>query len=257
MAANPLSTYRAAIAKEIGTDATEHTYRPALKALIDSLESDIVATNEPKRRVDCGAPDYVVSKETNHGRLTIGHIEAKDIGTPLDTIPDTDQGKRYLRSLSNLIFTDYLDFRWHVDGVFRKSARLGTRDSSGKLVVQPGGPEDVEALLRDFISHKVELISDPKALAVRLARLTHIIRDIIIQAFEVGEATQELCNLRKAFAEVLIPDIGVTQFADMFAQTIAYGLFAARVNHPDSKGRFQRLTAAASRQTKWPSASRR
>lgn len=245
MAAQPLPTYRAAIAKEINAGiATEHTYRPYLKTLIESLATDVTATNEPKR-VKCGAPDYVVSRETNHGRMTIGHIEAKDVGTPLDTIPEIDQGQRYLRSLSNLIFTDYLDFRWYVDGVFRRSARLGSKDSSGKLVVQDGGPEAVAALLRDFISHKIEPISNPKVLAVRLARLTHIMRDIIVQAFEVGEANQEICNLRRAFSEVLIPDIGVTQFADMFAQTLAYGLFAARVNHPDSKGRFQRHTAAA------------
>jgi len=204
MAANPLSAYRAAIAKEISPDATEHTFRPALKSLIDSLKSDVVATNEPKRRVDCGGPDYVVSRETNHGRMTIGHIEAKDIGTPLDTIPGTDQGQRYLRSLSNLIFTDYLDFRWYVDGVFRGSARLGTIDSSGKLVVQSGGPKYVEALLRDFVSHKTEPISDPKVLAVRLARLTHIIRDIIVQAFEVGEATQELSTPLRKFEHVFV-----------------------------------------------------
>ena len=30
-------------------DATEHTHRPALKALLEAIGTDIVATNEPTR----------------------------------------------------------------------------------------------------------------------------------------------------------------------------------------------------------------
>lgn len=40
-------------------NATEHTYRAALGALVEGLEKGIVATNEPKR-VKCGAPDFVI-----------------------------------------------------------------------------------------------------------------------------------------------------------------------------------------------------
>jgi len=44
--------------------------------------------------------------------------------------------------------------------------------------------------------------------------------------------------------EVLLPDLSVPEFADMFAQTLAYGLFAARYNHHGSAP-FQRLGAAS------------
>ena len=36
-----------------------------------------------------------------------------------------------------------------------------------------------------------------------------------------------------AFRETLIHDLTADQFADMYAQTVAYGLFAARAQNPD------------------------
>jgi hypothetical protein len=50
-------------------DATEHTHRPALKELLETLNDKIIATNEPKRS-DCGAPDYVISRQRD--QLSIG-----------------------------------------------------------------------------------------------------------------------------------------------------------------------------------------
>ncbi len=65
-------------------------------------------------------------------------------------------------------------------------------------------------------------------LATRMARLTHMIRDIVIDAFEQGEASGNLWDLHQAFQDLLLPELKVSEFADMFAQTMAYGLFAAQ-----------------------------
>jgi hypothetical protein len=94
-------------------DATEHTYRHALISLIESFGKDISAINEPKRRT-FGAPDYVIRKR----QIPLGYIEAKDVGKDLDKLDkrEKDQLKRYLDSLNNLIYTNYLDFRWYVRG---------------------------------------------------------------------------------------------------------------------------------------------
>jgi hypothetical protein len=241
---SPLSTYRAAIAQALARgDDTEHTHRPALKTLIEALATGVTATNEPKH-VECGAPDYVVSRNTPHGPLTIGHIEAKDIGAPLALIEKSDQLKRYRKGLPNLILTDYLEFRWYVDDQRRAVARLGSVDSKRNVVLEKGGLEAVEGLLRAFLDHKPQPISKPKELAERLARLTHLIRDVIVQAFQNKTASPTLRGLHEAFAEVLIPDLSAEAFADMFSQTIAYGLFAARVNH-NGPARFRRQDAAA------------
>ena len=95
-------------------NATEHTHRPALKELMETLTAGITATNEP-RRVKCGAPDFIITKK----QTPLGYIECKDIGKSLSEMERTDQIKRYRESLSNLILTDYLEFRWYVGGQYR------------------------------------------------------------------------------------------------------------------------------------------
>jgi Type ISP C-terminal specificity domain len=237
-----LSDYRDSVEQEMATgQATEHTYRPALKALIEALEPKLHAINEPTR-VECGAPDYVVARTTGHGPVTLGYVEAKDIGVPLDAVEKTDQLGRYFGSLTNLVLTDYLEFRWYVDGEPRTSARLAHR-SDDRLAAVGGGDDEVESLLRDFIAHSPGAITRPEQLARRLARLTHMVRDIIVAAFKLDAASDTLRDLQKVFTDVLIPNLTVEQYADMFAQTLAYGLFAARINH-DQTVPFTRELAA-------------
>jgi hypothetical protein len=60
-------------------NATEHTYRPALKALLEACQPGVTATNEPKR-IKCGAPDYIITRKD----IPLGFAEAKDIGVSLD-----------------------------------------------------------------------------------------------------------------------------------------------------------------------------
>src|SRR5712692_8928580 len=64
-----------------------------------------------------------------------------------------------------------------------------------------------------------------------MAQLTHMIRDITIEAFEKREASNTMNGLYEAFKTELLPDLRETEFADMFAQTLAFGLFAARYYH--------------------------
>ena len=93
-------------------NATEHSYRPALKLLLEGLRGGVVATNEPTHRTDCGAPDMVVSRGGGSVGLNIGYVECKDIGVSLDAVAKSEQLKRYRAHLGNLILTDYLEFRW-------------------------------------------------------------------------------------------------------------------------------------------------
>ena len=232
-------------------NATEHTHRPALKTLIESVRDGVTATNEPKR-IECGAPDFVVTK-TQQNPLTLGYIEAKDIGTSLDQIecdssraaPSTDNGrqiKRYRSSLSNLVLTDYTEFRWYVDGERRSIARLAKFDGSGKLPANKASIEETASLLSDFLQRSPDPVSSPQELAVRMARPTHMIRDIVTQGFSKSGVSDSLRDFYTATRNVLVPDLTTETFADMFAQTLAYGLFAARVNH--ETGAFGRLNAA-------------
>lgn len=126
-------------------DATEHSYRPALKALLEGLRAGLTATNEPTHRTDCGAPDMVVTRGRGADRLSIGYVECKDIGVSLDEVAKSEQLKRYRAHLPNLILTDYLEFRWFVDGQERTRARLaanlaGFRWLTAKLIARPRTP---------------------------------------------------------------------------------------------------------------------
>jgi hypothetical protein len=229
MPSTPIDIYRRQIQRELQAgNATEHTHRPALKSLIETLVPGVTATNEP-RRGECGAPDYVISKKSPHGPVTLGYIEAKDVGKPLDEIERSDQMKRYLPALPNLILTDYLEFRWYVGGEYRQTARLARVSKGGKLPPEKDGAEAVTDLLAEFLSREAEPINDPKTLALRMARLTHFIRDLIVTAFESKSASATLRDLHGAFEKALIPDLPIPQFADMFAQTLAYGMLAARL----------------------------
>ena len=168
--------YLAAIRNNLAQgDATEHTHRPALKAFLEAVGQGITATNEPKR-VQCGAPDYIVSRKSQHGPVTLGYIEAKDVGKPLDEIERSEQMKRYRSALPNLILTDYLEFRWYVGGDHRQSARLARVSKDSKIKPDQDGAKAVSDLLAAFLSQQAEPIHDPKALALRMARLTHVIR---------------------------------------------------------------------------------
>lgn len=235
-----LSAITAALEKG---DATEHTHRPALKNLLEALSRNVVATNEPKR-ILCGAPDFNISRD----KIPLGHIETKDIGTSIDEIerskgPHAEQFRRYCQGLRNWILTDYLDFHWFVGGEKRLTARIGQLDARGKVRVLPGGEENLAELLDAFLNEAALTVGTAKDLAQRMAGMTRIIRDLIINTFEHETEKGWLHNWLSAFREVLIPDLEEKQFADMFAQTLGYGLFAARVHTLDYKG-FSREMAA-------------
>ncbi|MBI2854131.1 MAG: N-6 DNA methylase [Chloroflexi bacterium] len=215
--------YVHAIEKElIAGNATEHTHRPALKTLVETLASGTTATNEPSR-IACGAPDFVITK----GALTVGYIEAKDVGKSLDEAEKSEQLERYLGSLSNLILTDYLEFRWYVDGSRRLSASLGYATKDGKIKRDVAGTEAVTELLDSFLAHKAEAVGTPKDLAIRMARLAHMMKDLIVNTFNSEPGAGSLHGQLAAFRNSLVPELSIEQFGDMYAQTIAYGLFAA------------------------------
>ncbi len=204
--------------------ATEHTHRTALETLIESLADRITATNEPKR-IECGAPDFIVTR----AQTPVGYIEAKDIGKSLDVEERSEQMHRYY-GLGNVVLTDYLEFRWYLFGEKRLTARCARVRNDGKLTPDKKGEVEVRALLIRFLNQPVETIASAKDLAKRMAHIAQLIRDITGRALAAEHKTGSLHDQMKAFRDVLLHDLGEDQFADMYAQTICYGLFAARCN---------------------------
>ena len=225
-------TYLARLGSDLKAgNATEHTHRPALQALIESAAADIRATNEP-RRIACGAPDYIVSHLTASGNIPLGYIEAKDVGKDLDTVEADEQLGRYRGSLRNLILTDYLEFRLYRNGELVQTSRIGKWQKNGVLKTDADGIEQTKRLLTWFIESDIPTIASPRELAQRMAQMARMTRDLISQAFLQEADKGELHAQYEGFRRVLLgDDLTPVQFADMYAQTICYGLFAARCNH--------------------------
>ncbi len=216
-------------------DATEHTHRPFLKTLVESLQSGITATNEPKR-IACGAPDYIITKGTiAQGEIPLGYIEAKDVGKDLDRLDkrEKEQFERYREALPNLIYTNYLEFRWFVRGESRPPIILAEIGKDKKITPTANGNELIE-LFQNFLTIQAETISTPKELAKRMASIARLIRVTIERALETENTDDSdldpLHDQMQSFRKVLLPDLTEEQFADLYAQTIAYGLFSARCN---------------------------
>lgn len=238
---HPITTYLQQLTNRLSTGAaTEQTHRPALAALIEAIGENVRAINEPAR-IACGAPDLAILE----GEYIVGHVEAKDVDVSLDSTEQSEQFIRYRQALDNLILTNHLEFRWYVNGNHRQSVRLARLDENKQPQLEYNSRHTLKTMLLDFLGHQPQPISTPHELAERMARLTHLIRDIIVKAFTEELASEMLNGWRRAFARVLIPDLdqagNLSQFADMFAQTLSYGLFSARIMH--ETGPFNRYSA--------------
>ncbi|TAG57668.1 MAG: DNA methyltransferase [Cytophagales bacterium] len=222
-------------------NATEHTFRGDLQQLLESLVPEIRATNEPKRQ-SCGAPDYILTKK----EIPVGFIEAKDIGDKdLEGAKKTgnkEQFDRYKASLNNLIFTDYLDFHLYIDGVFITKIAIAEispsplgRAGEGVIVPLPNNFATFTNLIKDFCTHVGQTIKSSKKLAEIMAGKARLLSDVIEKSLTSDETHNEDSTLKDqmiAFRQILIHDITPKGFADVYAQTIAYGMFAARLHDP-------------------------
>jgi hypothetical protein len=77
-----------------------------------------------------------------------------------------------------------------------------------------------------------EVINTSRELSVRLAKLAGDIRDRMKTALAIETDQGPLSKLMSAFKQTLVHDLDVDGFADMYAQTIAYGLLSARITDP-------------------------
>jgi len=214
-------------------NATEHTFRGDLQTLIESIVPTVRATNEPKRQT-CGAPDYILTKK----EIPVGFIEAKDIGDKdllgAKKTGNKEQFDRYKASLDNLIFTDYLDFHLYINGIFVTKIAIA-EIQNGTIVPLPNNFATFTNLIKDFSTHVGQTIKNSKKLAEMMAGKARLLSDVIEKALTSDEIKNENSTLKdqmNAIKEILIHDITAKGFADVYAQTIAYGMFAARLHDP-------------------------
>ena len=231
-------------------NATEHTYRGALEQLMQSLLPKLCIVNEPKRE-KCGAPDYIASRKDG---MPVFYIEAKDIGdNDLDgrnPHGHKEQFTRYKQALDHIIFTDYLDFHLYEYGEFIDSVRIA-EVKGDKIVPIKENEERFLNLIEHVGNNAIQSITSASRLAKLMAGKARLLANIIEttiafdkekdnssnhdvdELFKIPQEEVFQTGLREqmeTFQRVLLHDITPRSFADVYAQTIVYGLFTARLN---------------------------
>ncbi len=223
-------------------NAREHAYRADLEALLRHLTPGVEVTNEPANVTDCGNPDFVLTQ----GPIPVGYIEAKDIGKDLDAKQYREQFDRYRKALDNLVITDYLRFQFFQNGQLTADLRLATLEN-GKILPDPAAFQRFQDQIHDFATYVGQTIKSPQKLAELMAGKARLLQSTLEAAVQHDEDNHLETSLRSQFAgfrDVLLHDITPREFADLYAQTLAYGLFAARLHDP-SLDSFSRQEAAA------------
>ncbi|MFP5080494.1 type ISP restriction/modification enzyme [Pedobacter sp. JCM 36344] len=194
-----------------------------------TLLPEILVTNEPAR-VNCGAPDYVLTKKD----IPVGYIEAKDIGVDLNSKTLKEQFDRYRSGLSNLIFTDYLDFHFYKDGIFITSVAIA-KIEHGNVIPLISNFTTFQGLIKNFALTVSQTIKSPTKLAEMMAGKAKLMADVIEKSLNYDDEAEKKSALKSqmlSFKQMLIHDITNSAFADIYSQTIAYGMFAARYHDP-------------------------
>lgn len=218
-------------------DAAEHSYREVLERFLQSFG---VQTINDGRRQECGAPDIRVYRSNN----VIGYIETKDIG--IGDLEGKKQNKeqfsRYKKALGNLIFTDYLNFYFYNGEEYIDDFCIGKlRD--GKIIYVAENEEKFQYFFNKYTNAKPQKITSYKKLATIMAQKAKLIKLSILKTLEQdSEESQKFHNQIEIFKRILIHDLDEKKFADIYAQTITYGLFVARM-HDQTPETFSRYEA--------------
>ncbi len=223
-------------------DAREESFYPTLADMLGEMaraagKTHIHVTTLPKP-TEGGNPDF---RLWNGRDRIVGYIEAKQPKEErLDSIEDSEQLKRYRSTFPNLILTNFLEFRLYRNGDLVETVRAGRPFILNAAHTTPPleNQDELYGLLDRFLDFALPQTFTAESLAVELAKRTRFLRDVIGEQFDQEQdAPGALTGFFEAFQTYLIGSLTREAFADLFAQTITYGLFAARTRAGDDFNR--------------------
>lgn len=209
-------------------ETTEMGYRTDFEILLKYIFKTIKVTRlDHDARAEHGnKPDFVV---LNYD-IPILYIETKDIGISLNKVEKSEQMRRYY-GYTNLVLTDYLEFRFYRNGLYYvEPIKIAEYDlKTRKITPIPDNYEYLVRTLTDFTQSQKEPIKSGEHLAKIMGGKAQRIRDNIKQFLaEESNKNEELLKIYETIKKLLVHDLTINAFADMYAQTLVYGLFAAR-----------------------------
>lgn len=213
-------------------DITEHSHRPALKELMESLAgAKVKILHEPKREGKFGSPDFKIT----HTESIIGYVENKKIEENLDKTIKSDQIKKYQSLSDNILLTNYIDWIWMKEGKIQQRETLCflTDIENKRAKLDKSKADAVEKLIKSFLSQAPKAIGDAKKLAEALAVRAKLLKDFLLDELkrqEVEHTEGRLYQLYETFKTFVFHELTVDEFSDAFAQNLVYGLFLAKLN---------------------------
>ena len=233
-----IDIYLAKVSSGLATGhAREHAHRPAFQEFVQSFEKDLSIVNDPKRS-EHGAPDFIFLRK----ELTIGYAETKDVGVSLDKTEKSEQMTRYF-GYSNLILTDYLEFRFFRNGERYAEPIVIAEYKDGHFTAKPENFSILTDTIADFLKASPEKIKSGVRLAKIMGGKARRIRENVGRFVEdESERGSELRAIYAIIKKLLVHDLTAEAFADMYAQTLVYGLFVARY-HDETPETFTRQEA--------------
>ncbi len=211
-------------------ETSEMGYRTDFENLLETIfpKEQKYHIHHDAKSVAGNKPDFVVLKNG----VPVLYIENKDIGIDLNKIEKGSQIERYF-GYDNLILTDQVEFRFYRNGQsYGEPIQIATYDKTNRIIYPiPENFSVLEKTILDFsLSHK-EPIKRGKHLAQIMGGKAQRIRDNVRGMLTSdSEKYGELLNIKKVVTENLVSSLSDEDFADMYAQTLVYGLFAARYN---------------------------
>src|SRR3989344_4929562 len=210
-------------------EAGERTYYSTLEEFLEKFHEGSQTIVEPRNSA-VGIPDFKV--QTGKG-LLVGYVEAKDLGRDLDRLSkgEHEQIDKYKKEYPKLIVTNFIEFRLYENGEQVDSVvvtqpitiKIGTPvlDNEGRA----------RGLFERFFSTTIQQVHTAKRLSELLAHKTRVLRGLIREEIDLTDVEEtDTEKLLETFKKTLKPDMTPAMFSDMYAQTITFGLFVARIN---------------------------
>lgn len=228
-------------------DASEYSYRSALENLLNSLlQTEYQVINEP-RNMTCGKPDISIIRKRD--AVTVASIETKDINKPdlEGKGRNQEQFDRYKKAMNHVVFTDYLRFLFYESGNDAPilDIRIGTCQND-EIIPDSEKGKQLCMFLRKYIGKKIQPIRSATTLADLMAKKSQLMCAILTDLLKENAEDNASGLLKKTYVDLkdsLIQNLDEGGFAKIYSQTVAYGLFAARLNDSTPE-EFSRAEAA-------------
>jgi hypothetical protein len=179
---------------------------------------------------EIGAPDFCIKPAGK----SLAFSEAKEPDKHLDNLRgrDREQLEKY-RELPNLLYTNFWDLKLFQEKSEVQQAVLLPRECldpgipyTARLASHDPGP--ALDLLARFFTYSLPYITKPAQLCQHLARAARLVRGAVEEAMEIAPPDSPLGQIYSEFRDILFFELDQKEFADAYAQTLAYGLLLAR-----------------------------